>query len=103
MMFCIAAPGSIQLGSRSIRAASTNEPSHRKESTVYWDELEMNWLQLKGRVKQRWGRLTDYDLAVIDGIRDELIARLHQLYGRPREELEREVDEFRGACAEVRS
>lgn len=67
-----------------------------------WDELKGNWLELKGKVKQRWGRLTDDDLTAIDGKREELIGRLQQRYGRTREEIEEEVEEFSGASTRTR-
>jgi uncharacterized protein YjbJ (UPF0337 family) len=66
-----------------------------------WDEIKGNWLQVKGKVKQRWGRLTDDDLTAIDGRRDELIGRVQQRYGRAREEAEQEVEEFCGACSKA--
>jgi len=40
-----------------------------------WDRVEGNWKQMKGRIKEQWGKLTDDDLDVIDGRRDQLRAR----------------------------
>lgn len=43
--------------------------------------LEGNWNQIKGKVKKQWGKLTDDDLTVIKGEKDELIGRLQERYG----------------------
>lgn len=63
------------------------------------DRIEGNWKELKGKVRQKWGKLTDDDLAVIDGRREELIGRVQQRYGHAREQVEREVDDFCNACS----
>ena len=37
-----------------------------------WNRVEGNWKQMKGKVKEKWGKLTDDDLSVIKGARDQL-------------------------------
>lgn len=59
-----------------------------------WDQVQGKWTELKGRAKVKWGKLTDDDLDVVKGRRDELIGRLQQRYGYAREQAEQEVDEF---------
>jgi uncharacterized protein YjbJ (UPF0337 family) len=59
-----------------------------------WDQIEGAWTRMKGKIKERWGELTDDDLDVIEGKRDQLIGRLQQRYGRGRDAIEREVAEF---------
>jgi uncharacterized protein YjbJ (UPF0337 family) len=56
------------------------------------DQLEGKWKQLKGSVKEKWGKLTDDDLDVIAGKRDKLIGRLQERYGITKEEAERQAD-----------
>lgn len=56
--------------------------------------LEGKWNQLKGKVRQEWGDLTDDDLDRIAGKRDELIGTIQERYGRSRDNVEREVNEF---------
>jgi uncharacterized protein YjbJ (UPF0337 family) len=56
--------------------------------------LSGKWKQLKGEVKRKWGKLTDDDLMAIEGNFDKLAGRLEERYGRNREELEQEIDEF---------
>jgi uncharacterized protein YjbJ (UPF0337 family) len=43
-----------------------------------WDQIEGNWKQFKGKVKQQWGKLTDDELDVIAGKRDQFIAKLQE-------------------------
>lgn len=63
-----------------------------------WDTIEGNWTKMKGSLKERWGKLTDDDIAVINGKRDQLIGKLQERYGKTRDVLEREVDEYCRAC-----
>lgn len=58
------------------------------------DELQGKWKQLKGSVKQRWGKLTDDDLTFINGKKDELIGRIQERYGITREQAAKEADEW---------
>ena len=53
-----------------------------------------NWNELKGKIQQRWGRLTDDDMDVIDGYRNELVGKIQQYYGMSRQQAEYEVDEY---------
>ncbi len=58
------------------------------------DVLSGMWKQLKGQVKQQWGKLTDDDLEFIGGKRDELVGRVQERYGWEREQAEMEVENF---------
>ncbi len=58
------------------------------------DRIEGNWKEMKGKVQQQWGKLTDDDLERIDGKRTELIGKIQQHYGKSRDEAEREVDNY---------
>lgn len=57
-----------------------------------WDQIAGNWKMIKGRVQQKWGDLTDDDLDMINGRRNELIGRLQVKYGMTKEEAERAAD-----------
>ena len=61
------------------------------------DTLKGKWKELKGAAKERWGRLTDDDLDVIDGQADQLIGRLQQRYGIARDEAQKQVDDWNAA------
>ena len=58
------------------------------------DRIEGEWRELKGKVKERWGKLTDDDLDVIAGQREQLIGTLQQRYGSARDAIEHEVKDF---------
>jgi uncharacterized protein YjbJ (UPF0337 family) len=59
-----------------------------------WDRIEGNWTEFKGNVRERWGKLTDDDLDIIAGKRDQLLGVLQNRYGQARDVLEREVRDF---------
>lgn len=62
------------------------------------DILQGKWTQLKGKVKQQWGKLTDDDFDAINGKRVELVGKVQSRYGYAREKAEAEVEEFCSAC-----
>ena len=59
-----------------------------------WDQVEGKWKQFKGNAKTRWGKLTDDDLDVIAGKRDQLVGRIQESYGIGRDEAERQVSDW---------
>jgi uncharacterized protein YjbJ (UPF0337 family) len=59
-----------------------------------WDQIQGNWKQLTAKVKEKWGKLTDDDLTVIAGKRDQLSGILQERYGYAKEEAEKELDSF---------
>lgn len=58
------------------------------------DRIEGKWRVLKGKIKQRWSKLTDDDLDQIDGKREELIGRIQERYGLARERVERDINQL---------
>ena len=58
------------------------------------NQIEGNWMQIKGKVKEQWGKLTDDDLDRIDGRRDQLVGQLQESYGIAQEEAERRVSDW---------
>lgn len=59
-----------------------------------WPHIEGQWKQLRGVLRERWGWLTNSDLDIAAGRRDQLIGIVQQRYGTGREEAERQVDAF---------
>jgi uncharacterized protein YjbJ (UPF0337 family) len=59
-----------------------------------WDQIQGKWTQMKGSIKQKWGKLTDDDLDVIAGSKDKLVGRLQERYGIRKEEAQRQCDEW---------
>jgi len=63
--------------------------------TMSWgDQVIAKWHQIRGSVKQEWGKLTDDDLDYIEGTRDRLVSRLQQKYGVTKEEAEQQADRW---------
>ena len=62
-----------------------------------WDRVEGNWKQVKGTVKEKWGKLTDDDLDVIAGKRDKLAGRIQETYGISKDEADKQVKEWEKA------
>jgi len=58
------------------------------------NQLEGTWKEIRGRVREQWGRLTDDDLDVIDGKFDQLVGTVQNRYGIAKEEAERSVREW---------
>ena len=59
-----------------------------------WDQIEGKWTELKGRFGEKWGKLTDDDLAIIGGKRDKLAGLLQQKYGIKKEHVEKQIAAF---------
>jgi len=59
-----------------------------------WDRVEGNWKQMKGKAQQKWGKLTNDDLNLVEGKRIELIGRIQERYGVQRDEAERQIDSW---------
>jgi uncharacterized protein YjbJ (UPF0337 family) len=59
-----------------------------------WDQLRGKWKQARGSAKTRWGKLTDDDLDVIAGQRDELVGRIQERYGIAKDEALRQAEEW---------
>ena len=58
------------------------------------DQMEGSWKQLKGKVRETWGKLTDDDFDKIAGQREQLVGTLQKRYGIAKDEAERQVKDF---------
>jgi uncharacterized protein YjbJ (UPF0337 family) len=61
-----------------------------------WDRIEGNWKEIQGQAKQQWGKLTNDDLAIINGRREELEGTLQNRYGYAKDAVKIEVDNWLG-------
>jgi uncharacterized protein YjbJ (UPF0337 family) len=61
------------------------------------DQLKGKWKQMKGSVKERWGKLTDDDLDVIDGKHEQLVGKIQERYGIAKDAAQKQVDEWNAA------
>ena len=62
------------------------------------DTLKGQWTQLKGKVREKFGKLTNDDLDVIQGQSEQLIGKVQERYGIARAEAEKQVKEFMTAA-----
>ena len=65
------------------------------------DTVQGNWMQFKGKIKERWGKLTDDDFDVIAGKRDQLLGRIQERHGISREEAEKQVKDWESSNPDV--
>ena len=59
-----------------------------------WEQIEGKWKELKGGVREHWGKLTDDELTQIDGKREKLAGILQKKYGMAKEAVEDEISKF---------
>ncbi|HTE31016.1 MAG TPA: CsbD family protein [Chryseolinea sp.] len=56
--------------------------------------IKGNWNEIKGKLKQKYGNLTDDDLIFAEGKEDELYGRLQKRLGKTKDELKKEIEQF---------
>ncbi|EHK74557.1 CsbD family protein [Sinorhizobium meliloti CCNWSX0020] len=59
-----------------------------------WNRVEGNWKQIKGKIKEQWGELTDDDLDQIAGNRDQLEGKIQERYGIEKDRARRDLDDW---------
>ena len=59
-----------------------------------WDQITGRWTQWKGKVKEQWGKLTDDDLDVIAGKRDQMIGKMQERYGIAKDAAEKQIADW---------
>jgi len=64
------------------------------ENQMNSDQMQGKWKQIKGSVKERWGKLTDDDIDVINGKHDQLVGKIQERYGIARDAAQKQVDEW---------
>jgi uncharacterized protein YjbJ (UPF0337 family) len=62
--------------------ASDSERLVNQQADSIWNQLQGNWNQVKGRVREKWGLLTNDDLEHIAGHKDRLIGKIQEKYGK---------------------
>lgn len=80
-----------------INRGTNPDPLDRQQSNAAWETLKGSWNQMKGKVKEKWGLLTDDDITHIGGHKDRLIGKLQERYGKAKwneAEVEREIRGF---------
>ena len=59
-----------------------------------WEQVAGQWKQMRGSIREKWGKLTDDDLNEINGRREQLIGKIQERYGIAKEEAQRRADEW---------
>lgn len=77
---------------RTVKLISHN--SEPEEIDMDWDRIAGNWKQFTGKAKEQWGKLTDDDLATINGKREQLEGKLQERYGYGKDQIRKEVDDW---------
>ena len=62
------------------------------------DLFEGKWHEMKGKVKEKWGKLTDSDITEINGKAENLLGKLQTRYGYAKYKATTEISEFKKAC-----
>jgi uncharacterized protein YjbJ (UPF0337 family) len=84
-----------QFLSERLNWLSVEIPSQlKRRMTMDWNRVEGNWKQFKGAAKEKWGKLTDDDLDVIEGRREQLEGKLQQRYGFAKDQIHKDVDDW---------
>ena len=65
------------------------------------DILQGKWAQLKGKVKEQWGKLTDDEIELLDGKKDQLVGKVQERYGIARDQAARDVDNWLNNTADT--
>jgi uncharacterized protein YjbJ (UPF0337 family) len=68
-----------------------------QEMQMDWNRVEGNWKQAKGKIKEKWGKLTDDDLDVIAGRREQLEGKIQERYGYARDQVRKDIDDWYAA------
>ena len=59
-----------------------------------WNRFEGNWKQLKGKIKEKWGNLTDDDLNKIEGRREQFEGTIQERYGITKDAAKKDLDDW---------
>ena len=58
------------------------------------DQIEGTWKQVKGKMREKWGKLTDNDWEQVAGKKDQLLGKLQERYGYTRQQAERDYEDW---------
>jgi uncharacterized protein YjbJ (UPF0337 family) len=77
-----------------VRRPNVAAPLQLKEFAMDWNRIEGNWKQLKGKIKEQWGQLTDDELDQIAGRREQLEGKIQERYGLTKDAAHKDVDDW---------
>jgi uncharacterized protein YjbJ (UPF0337 family) len=64
------------------------------EIYMNWDRIQGNWKQVVGNAKAQWGKLTDDDLNVVAGRREQLAGKIQERYGIAKDEVDKQIADW---------
>jgi uncharacterized protein YjbJ (UPF0337 family) len=64
------------------------------EIDMNWDRIQGNWKQVVGKAKAQWGKLTDDDLDVVAGRREQLAGKIQERYGIAKDEVDKQIADW---------
>jgi uncharacterized protein YjbJ (UPF0337 family) len=67
---------------------------HQTGGVMNEDTIKGNWKIFKGKIKEKWGKLTDDELDQFEGKKDQIVGRIQEKYGLTRDEAERQYADF---------
>jgi uncharacterized protein YjbJ (UPF0337 family) len=67
-----------------------------------WNIAESDWASVKGKIKSRWGKVSDADIAGIAGKREGLSTHLQEVYGITADEADKQIKSFESHTKELR-
>jgi uncharacterized protein YjbJ (UPF0337 family) len=65
-----------------------------ERNPMNWEQIEGDWKQFKGKAQQKWAKLTDDDVELVNGKHTEMLGVLQSRYGHDKETSEREINEW---------
>ena len=80
------------LAQTSTPTAPSAPAATESRAGVTWDMITGNWKRFKGKIRKQWGKLTNDDLAVAQGRREELVGKIQARYGIDKEQADKQVE-----------
>ena len=78
----------------TVQAQTTGQTTTQTDVKTMWEKFKGSWNTTKGAVKEQWGKLTDDDILVIEGRRDQLVGKIQARYGITEQEAEAQVSSW---------
>ena len=88
----LGAPALAQVSKPEAQTSQRAPAAQETQRLVTWDKIAGNWKRFKGKVRKQWGRLTNDDMAVARGRREELVGKIQARYGIDKEQADKQVE-----------
>ncbi len=66
-----------------------------------WDRIQGDWKQVAGKAKEQWGKLTEDDITVVAGRREQLAGKIQERYGLAKDEAEKQIASWQRSATEA--